>query len=157
MNKEQIPVSGPLKVDLVPLSAEHLQSIMVIEKACFSEPWSKEDFQKLVDDPRAICLAALYNDRVVGYSCAWIVIETAELGNLAVAPEYQRLSVGRRLLEETIRLCASRRAGAVFLEVRRSNSRAISLYEGYGFRKIGVRRRYYSNPVEDALVLKLGL
>ncbi|MEZ5401435.1 MAG: GNAT family N-acetyltransferase [Bryobacteraceae bacterium] len=74
-----------------------------------------------------------------------------ELLNLAVAPEWRGRGVGRRLLEE----CVSRSAGEMFLEVRESNSRAIALYESYGFRRTGVRPAYYENPVEAGIVMRL--
>jgi len=143
----------PLK--LVPLAEDHLDRVVEIERQCFSEPWRKEDFQRLLQNPDSICLVALVKGEVVGYSCCWLVCETAELGNIAVAPDYQGRSVGRRLLERTLKLCRKNKVSAVFLEVRCSNIRAIELYRRFGFRKVGLRRNYYTHPLEDALIMKL--
>ena len=94
---------------------------------------------------------------MVGYSCLWVVIESSELGNIAVHPEFQGRGIGARLLEHNLSVCRGRDVAAVFLEVRASNHRAIELYQRYGFCGIGLRKRYYSRPVEDALIMKLEL
>ena len=146
-----------LSVELVQLEAIHLPRVMEIENRCFSQPWSKEDFLRLLDKPDSVCLVALAEGRVIGYSCCWIMIESAELGNLAVDPDYQCRSVGSKLLKETIKVYRRRKVAAIFLEVRTSNRKAIELYEFFGFSKIGLRREYYTQPVEDALIMKLDL
>ena len=147
--------NSPVKI--FPLAEEHLDAVLAIEKRVFTEPWRREDFQRLTDNPEAISLAALDEGRVVGYSCCWTVIETAELGNLAVEPEFQGRGVARALLEATIKACRKKMIAMLFLEVRCSNRRAIELYERYGFVRIGLRRGYYTHPVEDALIMKLSL
>lgn len=146
-----------LSVELVQLEAGHLAWVMEIENRCFSQPWSKEDFLKFIDKPDSVCLVALAEGRVIGYSCCWIVIESAELGNIAVDPDYQCRSVGSKLLKETIKIYRRRKVTAIFLEVRSSNQKAIELYEFFGFSRIGLRCGYYSQPEEDALIMKLDL
>ncbi|HUU30135.1 MAG TPA: ribosomal protein S18-alanine N-acetyltransferase [archaeon] len=157
MTNYQLSGEERLIVELVPLAVEHMGRVLEIERTCFTEPWSEKDFLKLIRNPDSICLAALAVGRVIGYSCTWVVIESAELGNIAVDPEFQGRSVGRQLLEQTMRLCAARKVTLLFLEVRCSNLRAIELYTRYGFEKIGLRRGYYSRPVEDALIMRLEL
>lgn len=144
-----------LRVIIVPLAPAHLEVVMAIERVAFSTPWRVEDFLSLIENPAAINLAALEAGRVVGYSCAWSVVEYGELGNLAVLPEYQGRGVARGLLDVTLKHCRRKAVEALFLEVRESNGRALALYERYGFRRIGLRRAYYSDPVEDALIMKL--
>jgi ribosomal-protein-alanine N-acetyltransferase len=117
-----------LDVELVPLEECHIAQVLEIENLCFSEPWRECDFTRLLDNP-----------------------------DIAVHPDYQSRSVGSRLLKKTIQLCRRRRTTAIFLEVRTSNRKAIELYELFGFIRIGLRRGYYSNPVEDALIMKLDL
>ena len=146
-----------LDIELLPLAECHVPQVIEIENLCFSEPWRECDFTRLIDNPNSACLVAMHRDRVIGYSCCWIVIESAELGNIAVHTDYQCRSVGSRLLKKTIQLCRRRRVTAIFLEVRSSNRKAIELYELFGFVRIGLRRGYYSNPVEDALIMKLEL
>jgi [ribosomal protein S18]-alanine N-acetyltransferase len=148
------PEGKPSRFKYVPLAEEHIPLIMEIEGKCFSEPWRPEDFLKLIQNPDAICLCATARGRVAGYSCCWTLIESAELGSLAVDPEFQGRGIGRKLLERTARACRQRGVIAVFLEVRSSNIRAIELYERNGFCRIGLRRGYYSRPKEDALIMK---
>ncbi|MFC1614190.1 ribosomal protein S18-alanine N-acetyltransferase [Gemmatimonadota bacterium] len=146
-----------LDIILEALQAEHVSQVLEIENCCFADPWQEGDFLKLVDNPKSACLVALAQNRVIGYSCCWIVFESAELGNIAVHPDYQCRSVGSRLLKKTIEICRLHRVAALFLEVRASNRKAIELYELYGFTRIGVRGGYYSQPLEDALIMKLCL
>lgn len=146
-----------LKVKLVPLSEKHLEAVIEIESELFSQPWQLDDFRRLIGKPEVISLAALAENKVVGYSCCWVVIETAELGNIAVARRYQGRSVARALLDATIKACRQRKIASLFLEVRSSNRRAIELYRRYGFAQIGIQHGYYSHPLEDALIMKLEL
>ena len=157
MNGEPNDRPGKLKVKLVPLTEEHMEAVMEIERDLFTQPWRVEDFKRLIGKPESINLAALAENRVVGYSCCWVVIETAELGNIAVARQYQGRSVARALLEATVKACRKREVSSLFLEVRSSNQRAIEIYNRYGFEQIGLRHGYYSHPVEDALIMKLEL
>lgn len=92
-----------------------------------------------------------------GFIAARVVADECEILNLAVAPAYRRRGVGRRLVERA--LAEARRAGArrCWLEVRASNAGAITFYEAMGFRRAGLRRAYYSAPVEDAVVMSLAL
>lgn len=147
----------PSSLRLVKMARRHLPEILEIEQLCFTETWREVDFLRLIDLPDALCLVAMESGMVIGYSCLWVVIESSELGNLAVHPDFQRLGVGARLLERNLDVCRKRGVAAVFLEVRASNQRAISLYERYGFQRIGLRKRYYSKPVEDAVIMKASL
>ncbi|MBN2288273.1 MAG: ribosomal protein S18-alanine N-acetyltransferase [Candidatus Glassbacteria bacterium] len=157
MKTEAENLKKSLSIDLVPLRAEHVARVLEIENCCFSQPWREGDFTRLIDNPDSVCLVALARGQVVGYSCCWIVFESAELGNIAVHPDYQCRSVGSRLLKKTVEICRRRRVAALFLEVRTSNRKAIELYELFGFARIGLRRGYYTKPVEDALIMKLVL
>lgn len=157
MNAELNNHPEKLKVKLVPLAEKHLEAVMEIERDLFNQPWQVEDFRRLIAKPEALSLTALAENKVIGYSCCWIAIETAELGNIAVAREYQGRSVARTLLEATIKGCRKRKVTVLILEVRSSNRRAIELYKRYRFAEIGIWRGYYSHPVEDALIMKLEL
>ena len=150
---------------------EDLDAIVAIERVAFSDPpWSRNTFAALVDDPYVQFLVAEGDDpngvgvaqaavpaRVAGYVVAWIVVDQADISNLAVSPRLRRQGIGRRLLEAAI--TGVERAGArtVFLEVRESNAAALHLYGSRGFATTGRRRRYYRNPTEDALLLRLDL
>jgi [ribosomal protein S18]-alanine N-acetyltransferase len=134
-----------------------LDDIVAIERASFSDPpWSRDSFLALVDSPRAYFTVACASptEHVIGYVVAWFVADEAEIANLAVAPDRRGRGVGSRLLDAA--LVEARLAGArvVHLEVRDSNAAARALYGARGFLAVGRRRRYYRDPVEDALLLR---
>jgi ribosomal-protein-alanine N-acetyltransferase len=99
----------------------------------------------------------LLDDTVVGYAVVWYVADESELGNLAVAAEWRRRGLGRWLLDWALSMAAERGAARIFLEVRDSNQSAQDLYARRGFVQVGLRRRYYRHPSEDARVLCLNL
>jgi [ribosomal protein S18]-alanine N-acetyltransferase len=140
--------------------AADLDAVVTIERASFTDPpWSRESFSALIDSPRAYFTVACESPvgRVVGYVVAWFVADEAEIANLAVAPDRRDRGVGSRLLDAA--LTEARLAGArvVHLEVRDSNAAARALYGSRGFTTVGRRRRYYREPVEDALLLRRDL
>jgi [ribosomal protein S18]-alanine N-acetyltransferase len=92
--------------------------------------------------------------RVVAYAAVWMVVDQAELGDIAVAAEWRRRGIARRLMDTVLEHVERRGVREIFLEVRPSNHEARRLYERYGFEAIGRRKNYYSSPREDALVLR---
>ena len=149
--------AGRAEVTLRRAMLGDLREIAAIEQLSFSDPWSKQSFAKLLDGPAHFVVAErpFAGQRVVaGYVVAWVVVEEAEIANIAVAPGARRLGIGALLLDDAIAAAAARGARAIFLEVRRSNVPAQALYASRGFREVGCRRGYYRNPVEDALILR---
>jgi ribosomal-protein-alanine N-acetyltransferase len=141
------------RVVIRPAREADVPQILAIERVSFSTPWTESTFRGLLERPDAEVLAAEANGRVVGYAAWWVVVDQAELGNIAVAPEWRRLGVGTRLLESVIERVRERGVRELFLEVRVSNTGAQELYQRHGFREVGRRRSYYVAPVEDALVM----
>lgn len=146
-------------------AAADLDAVHAIERHAFSDPWSRGSFAALLADPRVLFIVAVgpgdgaltAPGRLVGYAVATFVVDEAELANLATAPEARRQGVGGLLLDEVIRGAVTRGTRELFLEVRESNAAARALYGSRGFAQVGRRRGYYRRPVEDALVLRLGL
>ena len=139
------------------MSREDLDSVMEIERSSFSTPWSRNSFYNLLLRDDATLWVAEVTGKIVGYAVVWYVLREAELGNLAVAPEWRQRGLGRRLLDWALDRARERGTSRVFLEVRESNRAAQELYSRCGFERVGVRRRYYRAPVEDALVMCLEL
>jgi ribosomal-protein-alanine N-acetyltransferase len=138
-------------------SPSQIDDILAIEEASFTSPWTREMYIAELNNPGVsyFYLARTPEEpgAVVGFCSFWRVLDELHINNLAVLPEYRRSHIGtallRRVLEDGARLGASRAT----LEVRRSNEAARMLYEKFGFSVAGVRRGYYTNPPEDALVL----
>ena len=132
-------------------------AVVAIEERAFADPWSPRSFADLVDEPRAMFTVVEEGGEVAGYSVIWTAADEAELANIAVAPNCRGHGLGSRLLDAALAAAVARGAAAMYLEVRESNGRARALYASRGFAQVGRRRRYYRNPVEDALVLRAPL
>lgn len=143
-------------VSIRPAAVTDIQSVAEIERASFGDPWSEAAFRALYGMRGAIFLVAGRSETysIAGYVIARVVADQSEILNLAVAPLERRRGLGGELLDAG--LAAVRTAGAqeVFLEVRESNSGAFALYTSRGFAALSRRRKYYRNPVEDALLLR---
>ena len=131
--------------------------LVPIERRCFSDPWSATAFEELFRSPLGLGLVAERRGSVEGYIVARAVSGEAEILNLAVVPEARRGGLGGQLLVAGLAALGGIGAREVFLEVRERNLAARQLYLRHGFRPVGVRARYYRNPVEDAIVLRLAL
>ncbi|HEX6925988.1 MAG TPA: ribosomal protein S18-alanine N-acetyltransferase [Longimicrobiaceae bacterium] len=139
------------------LRIDDLPRILEIEQASFSTPWRRSTFEGLLRRADADLIGATLEGRLVGYAISWTILDQAELGNVAVGPEVRQRGLGRTLVEASLQRVRQRGARECFLEVRESNHVARRLYETLGFTVIGRRRRYYSHPVEDALVMRIEL
>ena len=134
-----------------------LARVVEIERASFSDPWSYTAFRSALSEVRINFHVATRDDVVVGYAVSWCVIDEAELANLAVPPMSRGQRIGAALLDRA--MADARDVGCVVmhLEVRESNAAARTLYESRGFTMVGRRKRYYREPVEDALILRAQL
>lgn len=134
------------------LEPQWLDDIVRIENACYSNPWSREllanEFKKNV----SFRLAVRAGDLLVAHSFNHLVIDELHVLNLAVDPQWRCRGVGTLLLGSVLAGARERGGRNAYLEVRTSNSTAQSLYERFGFRRVGVRHRYYADNQEDALV-----
>jgi ribosomal-protein-alanine N-acetyltransferase len=153
------PVGGePGTVAVRHALAGDVDAIVAIERVSFTQPWSRRSLADLVDARGVVFLVAVGADGdVVGYAVVLTAADDSELANLAVGSVARRHGIGRRLLEAACQAASSAGAERMFLEVRESNASARSLYASAGFSPVGRRRRYYVEPVEDALVLRADL
>ena len=134
---------------------EDLDGVLAVEAASFSNPWTRAMYEWELQN-RAVCHILVVRTaacRVAGFCAFWLVVDEIHINNLAVLPEFRGRGLGttlmRRVLTEGLRLGATRAT----LEVRVSNEAARRFYEGLGFRATAVRKHYYTNPTEDALIL----
>lgn len=128
-----------------------------MEESCFSCPRDLSSFTSILANPAALFLIAEIDGRPVGYSGMTVVIDECDIINIAVTEPYRRRGIGRALVEAVLDMCKKRGVEKVFLEHRRSNDPAARLYESFGFAVYGERRRYYTAPVEDAVLRVLEL
>jgi ribosomal-protein-alanine N-acetyltransferase len=142
---------------IIPMRGGHIPDVLEIERASFGMPWSRNGFLSVITNPDALAYAAIIDEKVAGYVCAFIIGEDSEILKLAVRPEFRGRGIAKALNTRCIKSLKEARCQQVYLEVRRTNSAAINMYEGFGCRGVGVRKSYYSSPVEDALVMKRDL
>ena len=139
---------------IVPLSLAHLDQLVEIERLSFTDPWSRGMFRselELMD--LSYARAAMVGERLVGYMLAILIPDEAHLGNIAVHPDWRGKGIGQMLLDDL--LVESARVGVkrLTLEVRESNVKARKFYYDNEFIDVAIRRNYYRNPVEDAMVM----
>jgi ribosomal-protein-alanine N-acetyltransferase len=142
--------------DIEPLTKpEQLDDVLKIEEESFTNPWTREMYLAELDN-RGVSFCFVAKDesgQVVGFCSFWRVLDELHVNNLAVTPDHRRAGIASALLRHVFDEGARLGATRATLEVRRSNEAARMLYERFGFRVAGVRRAYYTKPVEDALVL----
>jgi ribosomal-protein-alanine N-acetyltransferase len=135
------------------MQAADIEAVVDIEKLCFSTFWPVNAYINEMANRCAWYAVAKMGDRVVGYGGMWVIMDEAHITTLAVLPELRRQGLGLRLMDAMLREAIRRGARRSTLEVRRSNLAAITLYERLGYRGAAVRKAYYSDTREDALVM----
>lgn len=135
------------------MQKENLGQIAQIEKASFSMPWSEKSFEEALDNPNAFYVVAEEEGRVTGYCGAYLILDEADVNQVAVDSSRRNQGIGKKLMEALLERLKQAGASAVTLEVRKSNRAAIALYESLGFVTEGIRKNFYEKPVEDALIM----
>lgn len=128
--------------------------IAELEELIFSDSWSYRDIQDLICTEGAMCFCAVDNsDKVLAYVIGRLIPPEGEIYRVAVRPEMRQRGIGYRLLDYAIKTAKGHGLERLFLEVRSQNIPAINLYTAYGFKKIGIRKNYYKNPQDDAIIM----
>jgi ribosomal-protein-alanine N-acetyltransferase len=137
------------------LAESHIPAIMEIERQAHGSPWSERSFRNELDHPQSEFIVATIGPELVGYAGEWILVDEAHVTTIAVRPDHRRKGLGRDLMNELLARAKARGAVCSTLEVRASNAAAIQLYEGLGYVQAGLRRGYYPDNKEDAVVMWL--
>lgn len=133
----------------------HLDDVMEIETACYGEHhWARESFANEIDNAISEYLCAVNEEgRCIGYLGMWKIVDEAHITNFAVHPGFQKQGAGHFLIVNSIERCYEEKIKFITLEVRASNDKAKRLYEKFGFKSLGVRKKYYQNNNEDAVIM----
>jgi ribosomal-protein-alanine N-acetyltransferase len=140
-------------IEIRPLALTDLGDIEAIEQRAYRTPWSRSMFASELAKPTSICLGAFEGDRLIGYIVNSRYVDAWHVMNVAVDPPQRRRGIATRLLERLFELTREDGRRGYTLEVRISNEDAIKLYEKLGFERRGVRRGYYTDNREDALIM----
>ncbi len=141
------------KMSFREMKPEDAAAVEQVEKACFAIPWSRESFWQEAANEQTFYLLALEEERVIGYAGAWLVAGEAQVTNVAVHPEFRGRGVATSLMAELIRVVKARGVTAMTLEVRPSNAAALAVYAKFGLKSVGLRKGYYQDNGEDAMIL----
>ena len=138
----------------VTLGRIHLHRVMEIERGSFANPWSEADFCYLLADRDALCLGFLHRGELIGYALGYFASRDFQLANLAVDPAWRNRGWARQLLGRILHAAAEQGASCCALEVRSANRAARALYCKAGFRIVGRRAAYYTDPPDDAVLME---
>ncbi len=141
-----------------PLETKHIAAVLGIEEALFPAPWTEGMFRQEVEEKwLSRSFVGTIGGEVVAYVVAWVMRDEVHILNLGVDPAHQRRGYARKLLVHMIEVAKTARCRLITLEVRVSNTPARILYHSMGFAPVGIRRRYYHDNNEDAIVMTLRL
>ncbi|MFO7590799.1 MAG: ribosomal protein S18-alanine N-acetyltransferase [Acidimicrobiia bacterium] len=147
-------ISPPLTVEITPMLRRHVRSVLRIEDQVYPRPWSQNLFlSELAMSSSRRYLVARVGRKIVGYGGMMLVAEDGHVTTLAVDPDWHRFQIGTRLMLVLTRAALARDARNLTLEVRVANDGAQGLYRKFGFAPVGVRKGYYQETGEDALVM----
>ena len=135
------------------LLPEDAEAVAAVERESFPTPWSREDFWREASNDFACYIVALEDAEIIGFGGCWISFEEAQVTNIALTSAQRGRGLGKDLMTRLMCAVAARGAERMTLEVRPSNTPALRLYEGLGFAAIGVRKKYYQDNGEDAILM----
>ena len=141
------------KTEVSPMTDEDIAEIALIEKECFSTPWSEDALRSELTNDGAVFLKAKTDGEISGYIGMHTVLDECYIANVAVKNKFRRMGIGSLLLSEAENSAREKKCSFISLEVRVSNTPAITLYEKYGYISQGERKNFYSNPTENALIM----
>ena len=147
--------AGP-DAQIRPMEPEDVETVLGIESRVFTTPWQAETFLSLIGRPGSELWVLEHPVAgILAYAVLWCILDQAELANIAVRSGYRGQGYASRLLERVLQIARDRKVETIYLEVRASNTRAVELYERFGFSRVSVRKNYYGKPKEDALVMRM--
>ena len=131
-------------------------AIAEMEENIFNDPWGKKDIFSYICSDNGMCFTALDDSGVIGYILGTKIPPESEIYRIAVREDKRQRGIGYRLLSYALKTERGSGVETVFLEVRSRNLPARALYKAYGFNEIGIRKNYYQNPSDDAIIMMLG-
>lgn len=141
-------------IQIVKMEECHVPAVAALERTCFHDPWSEKSIASELHNPLSCWLVAVQGDIVTGYVGSQTVLDASDMMNIAVDPAFRRMGVAQELVDALVAELKARGSESLTLEVRSSNAPAKALYEKLGFIQVGLRKNYYRNPREDALILR---
>ncbi|MEG6616613.1 ribosomal protein S18-alanine N-acetyltransferase [Peptococcaceae bacterium 1198_IL3148] len=143
-----------MEIKLIEMDLSHLPEVLSIEKVSFPTPWSQQAFiYEILQNNFSYYVVALDGAKVVGYGGMWLILDEAHITNIAVSPSSRGKKVGLMLMKHLMKKAVEFGAVRMTLEVRPSNDIARNLYKKLGFEERGLRKNYYNDTHEDAIIM----
>lgn len=136
-----------------PMTGWDIEQVADLERICFSESWSENLIRSGLDSRLDTYFVYVDHGYILGYAVLRVLADEGEIQRIGVYPDYRRQGIARELMDAMVTFARLKGVRAIALEVRESNLGARSLYDSYGFRQEAVRRGYYRNPSEDAIIM----
>lgn len=136
-----------------PMTGPDIEAVACLEQACFSESWPESMIRSGLDSRLDTYFVYEDHGQLLGYSVIRVLADEGEIQRIAVEPRFRRLGIARKLMDAMVAFSRMRGVKSITLEVRESNEGARKLYGSYGFSQEAVRRGYYRNPAEDAIIM----
>ena len=141
-------------IEIIPMTEEHIDGVLAVEEAVFSIPWSRNDFEREIrENAMAIYYVAVQDGKIVGYAGMWHIITEGHITNVGVLEEVRGMGIGSMLMEQLLKVADEKQMTGMTLEVRMGNAPAQALYHKYGFHAEGIRKNYYPDTKEDAIIM----
>lgn len=140
-------------IEFLPMTESDIEGIAKLEKLSFALPWTESMLWDELENPMADYTVMKIDEKLAGYGGMWYILEEGHITNIAVSPDFRKAGFGKKLLDEMIRKGEAKRISSFTLEVRRGNADAIKLYKKAGFIEAGVRKGYYTDNNEDAIIM----
>ena len=134
---------------------DDIDAVFEIETTSFSHPWSRQSLCDEMENERALYIVAVAEDKPIAYMGTWLIFDEAHVTNVAVLPQYRRLGIGQKLLRHMIDILKHKGICSMTLEVRESNFPAQAMYQKLGFEAAGIRKNYYEDTKENAIIMWL--
>lgn len=142
-----------LKANILELKNEDVLAVAEIEKECFSKPWSEKAIKTEINNDLSHFVVEKVGNEVVGYGGMYSVMGEGYIYNIAVKFKYRRFGIGKDIVNELVNYSKNKNLKFLSLEVRKSNTPAINLYSNCGFEYVGNRKNFYTDPIEDAIIM----
>ena len=144
-----------MKIDYKLMDSSHINGVFELSKICFNVTWSLDSITYEIENPLAKYVIAedLSTKEVIGYAGVWIVAGEGDITNIAVNPSYRKKGIASNLLIKLLEVCKEHNCTDITLEVRTSNIAAQNLYKKFNFKEEGIRKKYYSDNGEDAIIM----
>lgn len=135
------------------LSIDNLNELLFIENNCFSHPLSENNLRSSLLNEKYYTIGFYVDSNLIGYGSVFLVADEAYINNIAVLSDYRKQGIASAIVNELCKFSETQKCNFITLEVRESNTSAISLYNKLEFAKVGVRKKYYNQPTENAIIM----